>query len=75
MNEDPRQMTCEEFDSRMSAMMASGEDIFTHPHVKNCELHKALLSDLEAIARAAKDLFPDVDPPEDLWKDIEGKLK
>ncbi len=75
MTKDLKEMSCEEFDARMTAMMASGEDIFTHPHVQSCELHKALLADLEAIARVAKDLFPEVDPPDDLWSGIEGKLK
>ena len=74
MTEDPKVMSCEEFDAHMSEMIATGQDIFTHPHVQSCELHKALLADLEAIARVAKDLFPEVDPPDDLWKDIEGKL-
>jgi hypothetical protein len=68
-------MSCEEFDAHMSEMIAAGEDIFNHPHVRTCELHKALLADLEAIAIAAKELFPEVDPPDDLWKGIEGKLK
>jgi hypothetical protein len=69
-----RDMTCEEFTARMPQLVASGEDIFAHPHVKNCPVHRALLEDLEAIARAAQQLFPDVDPPDRVWAEIEGKI-
>jgi len=75
MTEDPKNMTCEEFSARMNEMIAAGEDIFSHPHVQTCELHRALLADLEAIAKAARELFPEVEPPDDLWKEIEGKLE
>ena len=66
-----REMTCAEFSARMAQLVASGEDIFSHPHVKRCKMHRALLEDLETIARAAKQLFPDVDPGEVLWQRIE----
>ena len=75
MTEDPKNMTCEEFGAKMNDMIAAGEDIFSHPHVKICELHRALLADLEAIAKVARELFPEVEPPHDLWKEIEGKLE
>jgi hypothetical protein len=69
-----RHMTCEEFTARMPQLVASGEDIFAHPHVKSCPVHRALLEDLEAIARAARQLFPDVDPPDRVWAEIEGRI-
>lgn len=69
-----REMSCEEFGAKMSEMIASGEDIFSHPHVQTCKLHRALLEDLEAIAIAARQLFPEVDPPDNLWKEIESRL-
>jgi hypothetical protein len=72
---DKREMSCEEFGARMNELIATGEDIFAHPHVMTCELHRALLEDLEAIAIAARQLFPEVDPPDNLWKEIEGKLE
>ena len=34
----------------------------------------ALLADLEAIAEAARQLFPIEEPPDDLWKKIQSKL-
>jgi hypothetical protein len=37
-------------------------------------LHQALLQDLEAIAEAAKLLFPEANPSERLWNEIEAKL-
>ena len=69
-----RDMTCEEFTAAMPQLIASGEDIFAHPHVKNCRMHKALLVDLEAIAEAAQQLFPDVDPSEKVWAKIEDEI-
>lgn len=69
-----REMTCEEFTARMARLVASGKDIFAHPHVKSCKTHRALLEDLEAIARAARQLFPEVDPPDQLWKQIEVEV-
>jgi len=72
---DKKQMSCEEFGARMNELIASGEDIFAHPHVMTCKLHRALLEDLEAIAIAARQLFPEVDPPDNLWREIEGKLE
>jgi len=74
MKDDPRNMTCEEFTARMAQLVASGEDIFAHPHVKNCKVHRALLEDLEAIARAARQLFPGVDPSDRLWERIKDKI-
>ena len=67
-------MSCEEFSSRMAELVAAGEDLFAHPHVKKCPLHRALLEDLEEIARAAKQMFPEVDPPDTLWNNIEARM-
>src|ERR1700722_8020976 len=73
---DGKPMTCREFDAVMLELIASGEDINTHPHIQSCELHRALLRDLQAIADAAKMLFPaEEDPPDDLWTKLDDKLK
>jgi hypothetical protein len=70
----PREMTCEEFTARMPELVATGADVFAHPHVKKCSVHRDLLRDLEAIARAAQQLIPDVDPSDRVWAGIEGKI-
>lgn len=75
MTDDPMTMSCEEFQDRLPELIGSGEDIATHPHLKNCELCRALLADLEAIAEAARQLLPIVEPPDDLWKHIESALQ
>jgi len=67
-------MSCAEFSGRMAEMVAAGVDLFAHPHVRKCRLHRALLKDLEAIADAARNLFPDVDPSENLWNQIESRM-
>jgi hypothetical protein len=69
-----RHMTCEEFTASMAELVASGEDIFSHPHVKSCPVHRALLEDLEAIASAARQLLPDVDPSDGIWEKIKGEI-
>lgn len=69
-----RDMTCEQFTARMAQMIAAGEDIFAHPHVKSCKMHRALLEDLETIARAAQQLFPDVDPSDKVWAKIKEEI-
>jgi hypothetical protein len=58
----------------MAKLVAAGEDLFSHPHVRKCKLHRALLQDLEEIARAARKLFPEVEPPETLWDGIQARL-
>lgn len=75
-HDDGKPMTCKEFDAAMLDLIASGEDIDAHPHIQSCELHRALLKDLQAIADAAKLLFPaEEDPPDDLWSKLDDKLK
>lgn len=75
MIEDPKNMTCEEFQARMPELISSGENASEHPHAQNCALCRALLADLETIAEAARQLFPVVDPPEHLWEQIESAIK
>lgn len=75
MTQDPRNMTCEEFQARMPELIGSGEDASAHPHVLNCALCSALLSDLETIAEAARQLFPVEDPSDRVWDQIQTAIK
>jgi hypothetical protein len=68
------EMSCAEFSACMAEIVATGENIFAHPHVKRCRMHRALLEDLEMIASAAKQLFPDLDPSDKLWRRIEEQI-
>ncbi len=68
-------MSCEQFSARMAHLVAAGEDLFSHPHVRQCKLHRALLEDLEGIARAARQMFPEMDPPDTLWAGIEARIE
>ncbi len=72
---DRNNMTCEEFQSQMPELIGSGEDASSHPHMQKCALCRALLSDLETIAEAARQLFPVEDPPDRLWEQIETAIK
>lgn len=72
---DAKNMSCEEFQAQMADMIGSGVDATAHPHVQNCDLCRALLKDLQAIADAARQLFPITDPPDDLWERIKGKIE
>ncbi len=74
MTDVPVKMTCEEFQSHLPDLIASGEDVSAHAHIQECELCRALYADLEAIAQAARELMF-VDPPDTLWEKLEQKLK
>ena len=74
MNDYRKNISCEEFSACMAELIAAGEDIFAHPHVRKCKLHRALLEDLETIARVAKKMFPEVDPAEAVWDQIETRI-
>ena len=75
MNDRHGEMSCEEFQAQLPELIGSGKIDANHPHLKNCELCKALLADLETIAEAARQLFPTEDPPPKLWDKIEMALK
>jgi hypothetical protein len=75
MSEDVDKMRCEAFQAQLPELIGSGEDAAAHPHLERCELCRALLADLETIAEAARQLFPIVEPPDDLWEQIESAIK
>lgn len=75
MIQDPKNMTCEEFQAQMPELIGSGVDASAHPHVQNCALCSALLADLETIAEAARQLFPVEDPSDRVWDQIQSAIK
>jgi hypothetical protein len=75
MTSDPKKLTCAEFQAQLPELIGSGKDASTHPHLQSCELCRAFLADLETIAEAARQLFPDVEPPDEVWKNIESAIK
>lgn len=75
MSTGPGNMSCAEFQAHLPELIGSGENVSNHPHIQECELCSALLTELETIAQAARELFPTVEPPEDLWKNIESAIK
>jgi predicted anti-sigma-YlaC factor YlaD len=75
MSEDPKEMSCQEFQSKLADLVGSGKDVSMHPHLQNCETCRALLADLETIAEAARQLLPIEQPQEDLWERIEMAIK
>lgn len=75
MSEDPKKMTCAEFQAKLPELIGTGEDVSSDPHLASCELCRALLSDLETIAEAARQLFPITDPSDELWTHIEQAIK
>jgi hypothetical protein len=75
MTNDPSKLSCQEFQAMLPELIGTGEDIGLHPHYRSCELCRALLADLEAIAEAARQLLPIVEPPEELWEMIESAIK
>jgi len=75
MTGDPGKLRCTEFQAKLPELIASGEDLAAHHHLQSCELCRALLADLETIAEAARQLFPIVEPPDEVWEHIESALK
>lgn len=68
-------MSCEEFQSQLSDLVGSGADIENHPHIKECDICRELYQQLQTIADAAKQLFPDQEPEDKLWERIESAIK
>jgi hypothetical protein len=75
MTDDPSKLRCAEFQAQLPELIGSGENASAHPHVRSCELCRALLADLETIAEAARQLFPSVEPPDEVWEQIESAIK
>jgi predicted anti-sigma-YlaC factor YlaD len=75
MRELENKLSCAAFQAQLPDLIGSGEDLAHHPHLKDCELCRALLADLETIAEAARQLFPIEEPPDKLWEQIESKIK
>jgi hypothetical protein len=74
MTEDATAPTCQQFQSRLPELIGSYKDLASDPHLQLCSSCRALLSDLESIAEAARELFLTAEPPEDLWNQIESAL-
>jgi hypothetical protein len=75
MNEDANNMSCAAFQAHLPELIGSGENVAAHPHLQTCELCRTLLSELETIAEAARQLLGPADPPDDLWDHIESAIK
>ena len=75
MTEEANPMTCQEFQAQLPEMIGSGKSLAAHAHLQHCALCRALLADLETIAEAARLIFPIVEPPDNLWKQIESAIK
>jgi predicted anti-sigma-YlaC factor YlaD len=75
MTVDQKSMSCEEFQSQLAELVGSGANVSNHPHIKECDNCRRLYQDLQTIADAAKQLFPDQQPEDDLWERIESAIK
>jgi hypothetical protein len=75
MSKNGNDVSCAVFQAQLPELIGSGENIAGHPHFQSCEDCRALLAELETIAEAARQLFPIVEPPDDLWEHIEMAMK
>ena len=75
MTDTRKDMSCEEFQSQLAELIGSGADVSSHPHLQTCELCRAFFTDLEAIAAAARQLFPVEDPSDRVWEHIQSALQ
>jgi hypothetical protein len=74
MSETLSKLSCEAFQARLPDLIGSGAQMSDHPHFRSCNLCRALLSDLDTIAQAARQLFPIEDPPDSLWVNIKSAI-
>ena len=74
MSETLSKLSCETFQARLPDLIGSGVQMSDHPHFRSCDLCRALLSDLDTIAQAARQLFPIEDPPDSLWANIKSAI-
>jgi hypothetical protein len=76
MNNSNNNMSCAEFQAQLPELFGRPEMFGDHPHLQNCKLCVALLADLNAIAEAARELFPVEEPPDAdaLWEHIESAI-
>jgi len=71
-----KSMSCEEFQGQLAELVGSGADVVNHPHIRECKSNcLRLYEDLQTIAEAAKQLFPDQQPEDNLWERIESAIK
>lgn len=75
MTTDPKDMGCAEFRAQLSDLVGSGAVVENHPHIQECEICRELYEQLQIIADAAKQLFPDQEPEDNLWERIESAIK
>ena len=75
MISDPKSMSCEEFQSQMAELVGSGADVENHPHIQDCAICRQLYEELQVIVEAARQLFPDQQPEDNLWERIESAIK
>jgi len=74
MSESANKLSCSEFQAQLPELIGSGQMIADHPHFQSCSLCRALLAELDAIAQAARKLFPVEEPPDALWEQIESAI-
>jgi hypothetical protein len=74
MKEFDKNLSCAEFQAELPELIYSTQTISDHLHIRSCQLCRALLADLEAIADAARQLFPIEEPADALWEHIESAL-
>ena len=67
---------CANFQALLAERIGAGEDLQSYDHMSTCERCRALVRDLETIARVARELMGvEEEPPKDLWFDIENAIK
>jgi hypothetical protein len=75
MNGHTETMSCVDFQAQMPELIATGEDAASHSHARTCARCSALLADLTTIAETARQLFPSVEPPDEVWEHIESAIR
>jgi predicted AAA+ superfamily ATPase len=58
-NDEQEYMSCKEFQEQLPELLSkSEEDVEHHPHLRSCELCRALIEDLHTIAEESRRRWP-----------------
>jgi hypothetical protein len=75
MNKKANTQSCAIFQAQLPKLIGSRVNVTDHSHLRSCSNCSLLLADLEAIAEAARQLFPIQDPSDDLWEEIQFAIE
>jgi hypothetical protein len=75
MNNTRTEITCTQFQDMIPDLAGTQDADSIRFHLETCSHCRALVSDLESITQAARQLLPIVEPPDALWEQIDSAIR